>query len=552
MIKDWKELEPRFEQLLNREINSPEELENLLIDRSNLLAEIDEDLAWRYINMTRFTENKEYARAYEHFMTDIYPNVVKYSNLLNKKIADSQYLNDIEPKYKTVVREIKKEIELFREENIPLMSKVETVAQKFGQISGKMTIKCKGEEYTMQQASKFLHDPDRSFRKKIYGKIANRRLKDTDKLNKLLSELVDIRHQIALNAGFDNYRDYKHNDLGRFDYSVEDVKRFDESIATEAVPVLDKLMAERKQKLGVEPLKPWDLEVDTDNKPPVKVFDTIDDFIKKSVAVLSDVKPQYGSFLQKMADEGFLDLESRKGKAPGGYNYPLLVSNIPFIFMNAAGNMHDLQTLMHESGHAIHSFLYKDLQVIEQKELPSEVAELASMSMELISMEHWDKFFDNEEDLRRAKKYQLDSVLRVLPWIALIDSFQHWLYEKPQHTTVERYNAWTGLARKYFSKEVDWTSFEWYFMNIWQKQGHIFEVPFYYIEYAIAQLGAIAIWRNYKKNPQKTLEQYEQALSLGYSKTIPEIYQTAGIKFDFSAGYIRELMQFVWSEYEKI
>jgi len=294
------------------------------------------------------------------------------------------------------------------------------------------------------------------------------------------------------------------------------------------------------------------LEVDLDLKPPLKPFETPEELINKTIACFTSVKPVYGEYLKEMKEKGFLDLDSRKGKAPGGYNYPLYESNIPFIFMNAAGNFRDVTTIVHEGGHAIHSFLSGDLEIVEFKDLTPEIAELASMSMELISMEHWNHFFDNEDELKRAKRMQLESLIKVLPWIATVDRFQHWLYNKPDHGIEDRIENWTKIARQLSSTVIDWQGCEWNFINSWQKQLHIFEVPFYYIEYGIAQLGAIAIWKNYKENPEKALSDFENALKLGYSYPIPKIYETAGIQFDFSVEYISELMEFVTMELEKI
>ncbi len=548
---DWKSLEPKFLDLLNQNPQNLEQLEQWFLQRSSLLMQIEEEAAWRYINMTRHTDNKHFLQLYQDFVQNIQPNVIKYQHKLDLKLIKHPLINQLEQKYFTAIRLIRNQIKLYNEKNIPLFSKEQTTSQQFAQITSKMTIRCKGQEYTLQQASKFLYDPKRSLRKKIYNKIASRRLKDYSKLNSLLDQLIDIRNQIALNAGFQNYRDYKHTELGRFDYSIDQVLELDKTIALAAVPYYNNLLNLRKQKLNLKQLKPWDLQVDFDNTSPLKPFDSTDDFINKAIKTLSSVKPQYGHFLKTMADKGMLDLESRKNKAPGGYNYPLLVSNMPFIFMNAAGTINDVITLMHESGHAIHAFLSAHIPVIEQKEPPSEIAELASMSMELISMEHWHIFFPDKNDLKRAKRYQLERILEVLPWIALIDSFQHWIYSVIPHSSPERYAAWLELATTYFPDTLDWTEIEWYLANLWQKQLHIFEVPFYYIEYAIAQLGAIAIWKNYKQNPQKTLQQYEKALSLGYTKPIPQIYQTAGIKFDFSIDYIQQLLDFVWQEYLK-
>ncbi len=552
MINSWNDLLPRFQQLLEENPQTPDQLEQWFIKRSQLYADIDEDLAWRYINMTRDTQNPEYQKAYNDFVENIQPNVIRYSHKLDKKLIEHPLLPQLEKKYYTAIRKIRREIEIYREENIPLITQEDKLSQEFARITGVMTIRCEGKELTMQQAARYMYDTRRSMRKKVYNKIARRRLKDYTKLNELMDQLIDLRTQIAHNAGYDNFRDYKHDALGRFDYTVNDVLSLNEAVAQKAVPYMDKVFETRRRQLKLKQLKPWDLEVDTRGEQPLKPFETTGEFVEKTIRTLSDVKPLYGDFFRQMYEGGFLDLESRKGKAPGGYNYPLLKTNIPFIFMNAAGTISDVHTIVHEAGHAIHSFLYKDLQIIEQKELPSEVAELASMSMELISMEHWHHFFPDKNDLKRAKRYQIESVLRTLPWISLIDSFQQWLYTNHPHTSLQRYSHWLALMKKYFGSIVDWTEVEWYAANLWQKQLHIFEVPFYYIEYAIAQLGAIAVWKNYKQNPDTALEQYEAALSLGYSRTIPEIYQTAGIKFDFSPEYIEQLISFVWDEYQKL
>jgi oligoendopeptidase F len=311
-------------------------------------------------------------------------------------------------------------------------------------------------------------------------------------------------------------------------------------------------MEKRKVKLSLESLRPWDLEVDPDLMPPLKTFKEIDEFVSKTIQSFKEISPEYGKNIALMNEGGFLDLESRIGKAPGGFNYPLYESNIPFIYMNATGNLRDLETMFHECGHAIHSFLSSDQELVEYKELPAEVAELASMSMELISMDQWHLFFDSEADLIRAKRSQLEGVIQVLPWIASVDKFQHWLYTNPDHSIEERKLAWLDVMNEFGSKIIDWSDLDQDRALLWQKQLHIFEVPFYYIEYGMAQLGAIAMWKQYKENPENALRNYEKALSLGYSVPIPEIYKTAGISFDFSVGYVKELIEFVADELSKL
>jgi oligoendopeptidase F len=316
------------------------------------------------------------------------------------------------------------------------------------------------------------------------------------------------------------------------------------------VPVLAKHADARKKALALPSLQPWDMEVDTSGKPALKPFKDGAELIEKSITCFGKLDPFLGERLQAMKANGLFDVESRKGKAPGGYNYPLAETGAPFIFMNSAGSFRDLTTMVHEGGHAIHTFVTADLELNDFKHCPSEVAELASMSMELISMDHWDEFFTNPEELNRAKQEELKDVLKTLPWVAVVDQFQHWIYTHPEHSTEERSAAWKNIFEKFGGNFIDWTDHQEAELNLWQKQLHIFEVPFYYIEYGMAQLGAIAVWKNYKENPQRGLEQYLEALKLGYTKTIREIYETAGIKFDFSAAYIQELVSFVQQELE--
>lgn len=552
-IETWQDIEKFFISLKNREINSVSELEKWLENRSELEAKLEENLAWRYIKMTCDTQNKELQQSYEFFVTEIEPKVNEYANLLNKKFINSEYFEKLDDeKYFTLVRSKKKEIEIFREENIPIIAELQKIEQEFGKISGAMSIEYNGKELTMQQAANYLKNTNRQVREEVYRLINERRIKDVDKLNFIFTRLVKKRMKLAENANYDNYRDYKFAAMGRFDYTPKDCFDFHNSIEKQVNPLAENLAVQHKQKLKLDKLKPWDLAVDSELRPALKVFENPEKLIQKTITCFSEIRPKYGEFIAIMQKNGYLDLESRKGKAPGGYNYPLYESNIPFIFMNATGNVRDLTTMVHEGGHAIHTFLVKNLKLVDFKSTPSEVAELASMSMELISMEHWHHFFQNEQDLKRAKKQQLEDIIKVLPWIAAVDKFQHWIYTNPTHSVPDRIENWIKIYKQFSPKIVDWETCEWFFANTWQKQLHIFEVPFYYIEYGFAQLGAIAIWKNYKSDPEKTLDQYEKALSLGYSKTIPEIYQTAGIKFDFSEKYIGELMQFVKKELEKI
>jgi oligoendopeptidase F len=552
-LNNWEQIKSFFDELLNRHLHSVYDLKKWLQDKSELEAALSEEMGWRYIKTSCDTNNESLAKAYQYYVENILPHVSKLSNQLDKTLINCQYVHELkEEPYQVMLRTVKKQIELFREENIPIFTELQTTEQEYGKISGAMTIKHDDKELTLQQANNYLKDTNRNVREEVFNKIYERRIQDKDALNELLSRLLDKRHTAAQNAGFDNYRDYKYQELGRFDYTVKDCHSFHHSIASQVCPIVDRITQKRKEKLGYSTLRPWDMDVDPDLKPPLKPFSDIDELVNKAVKVFSNIRPKYGDFIMKMDRYGYLDLDSRKGKAPGGFNYPLYESNIPFIFMNATHNLRDLETLMHEGGHAIHSFLSKDLELVSFKDIPSEAAELASMSMELISMDQWHLFFDDEESLKRAQRTQLEGVLSVLPWVAIIDSFQDWFYTHPGHSEKERMQEWVKIYQKFSSDHINWDGMEHYRRVMWQKQLHIYEVPLYYIEYAIAQLGAIAVWRNYKSNPQNALNSFEAALSMGYTAPLPKIYQTAGIEFNFSDEYVKELMQFVDKELERL
>ncbi|MFL5728723.1 MAG: M3 family oligoendopeptidase [Cytophagaceae bacterium] len=553
VVDQWSSIQPLYEELKVRKIGSAAQLRKWFADRSELESVISEDMGWRYIKMTGDTANKEYVDRFNYFVSEIQPHIEPYSNDLNGKALASPFLKDLhEPGYEIMIRSMKKEHEIFREKNIPLNTEISQEAQKFGAISGAMTVNIDGKELTLPQAADLLQSTDRQIRENAWHKISERRYADKDKLDELFNKLLSLRHQVALNADFKNFRDYMFAALGRFDYTAEDCFAFHDAVEKEVVPMLNHLAKERKKALRVDQLRPWDLSVNYLGDKPLKPFQNGEELINKSVECFSMLNPFLGERLSIMKKMGHLDLESRKGKAPGGYNYPLDETGVPFIFMNATSSLRDLVTMVHEGGHAVHSFVTRDLELSAFKHTTAEVAELASMSMELISMEHWDLFFTDKQDLIRAKREHLEGIISTLPWVATVDKFQHWIYENPEHSLQQRVEEWNKIFAKFSNSVTDWKGLEKFRNYGWQKQLHIYEVPFYYIEYAIAQLGAIAVWKNFKENQEKGLDQYLAALKLGYTKPIREIYKTAGIQFDFSQSYIRELMDFVKGELENL
>ena len=549
VVTDWESMEPYFKELLDRPINSKAELEEWLKDSSELEAVLSEDACWRQIRMTCDTENKSLEEAFVYFVTQIQPKIQPYADKLNRKLIDSPFTKELDQeKYFTYLRNVKKSIDLFREENIPLLSELSVLAQQFGVINGKMTIEVGGKEYTLQQAAKFLENHDRNLREEVYRKINERRLQDKETLSTLYSQLVQKRQQVGRNAGFENYRDYKFKELGRFDYTREDCYQFHEAVKQHILPLVEQIYEKKKKKLGLDKLRPWDLEAEPEGINPLRPFSTGQELLDKSISVFQKIRPFFADCLRKMNSMNRFDLESRKGKAPGGYNCPLAETGAPFIFMNAAGQMHDVTTMVHEGGHAVHSFVTHPLELSSFKEYPMEIAEVASMAMELFSMDYWDVFFQDKEELARAREHQLERVITIFPWIATIDKFQHWVYENPNHTVEERGEKWLQILNEFSSVNIDFQGLEQYRTYSWQRQLHLFEVPFYYIEYGIAQLGAIGLWHQFRINKDAALDNYIRSLSLGGTRTLPELYKAAGLEFNFSPAHIKKLMDFVKDE----
>lgn len=553
VIQSPNDILPFYHQLLDRSISNTQEFETFLADVSELESAVSEDMAWRYIRMDCDTANKDHEQAYLLFVQDIQPQLAPLEDALNKKIIQSDFVPELESKdesYGIYFRSLRGAVELFREENIALQTEIQTLAQEYSAIQGSLQIEWEGKPITLQQASNLLLETNREVRQNIWEKITAAHLSKAAELETLFSKQVSLRHQIAVNAGFNNYRDYTFKSLGRYDYTVEHCKQFHTSVESAVVPLLRKITQKRKEQLRLNQLMPWDMAVDPLGRNPLKPFTNGEDLLRKGLSCLRDIRPFFAECLETMEKHGLLDLESRLGKAPGGYNYPLAKTNMPFIFMNASGNLRDVETLVHEAGHAIHSFRMAPLELNAFKNTPSEVAELASMSMELLSMDGWNHYFSDSSELQRAKEEQLEGIIGTLPWIAQVDAFQHWIYENPTHSISERQSYWLSLNQRFGTGMVDYSPFPGVLESSWHKQLHIFELPFYYIEYGIAQLGSIGIWKNYLENRELALDHYENFLKLGYKTSIPQIYQTAGVEFNFTEAYISTLMNSVLHELE--
>lgn len=552
-LNEWKSIGPYYSQLAERTITNVADLQQWLKDWNELETVLSESSRWIYVRTTVDTTDEKAKADQTNLYVNIYPHVSAYENKLAKKFVDSPYTEQLNQElFYTTIRKFKKQIELFREENIPLNSELNIKQSKYDEITGAQSIVYNGTELTIQQAAVYLKSNDRTQRQEVYDLIVERRAKDSEALDNLMSELISLRHQIALNAGYSNYLEYRFDELGRFDYTAEDCVQFHKSVEETVMPVLNKLAIERKEQLGVDTLKPWDADVDTTGKPALKPVDGTEDLVEKTITAFNRLDPYFGERIAIMQQMNYLDLDSRLHKGPGGYNMTMPEIGVPFIFMNSANGEHDLITMVHEGGHAIHTFLAHKLELNMFKDVTSEIAEVASMGMELMSMEHWDIFYNNTNDLNRAKKNHLQYILSILAKTCQGDSFQHWIYTNPTHTIEQRQTKWAELNARFTPSTYDWSGYEDSLRTSYQRILHFYVVPFYYIEYAFAQLGALGLWKNFRQNPTQTIDNYKKALSLGYTKPIPVFYETAGTKFDFSKQHISSLIEFLEAEVEKL
>jgi oligoendopeptidase F len=544
-LNQWGDAAPYFERLALMPLNEPDELDEFLQHRSELESALDEDLAWRYIRMTRDTDDAQKRDAYDFFIASVYPPMAPWSDRLNRKMADCALLQaPSDPGLRLYMQRIRADIRLYRDTNIPLLTELKQLESRYGALAGAMCIEHDGRELTLPQAAVLLKSPDRSLRERIWRRIWDRRGADEATLDDLMDRMLALRHRIALGADFESYIPYRFLELGRFDYGADACMAFHEAIHTEVLPLCDRLLAERADRLGLDRLRPWDTRAEPAEHLALTPFDSEESLIERSIRAFEGIDPYFGECLQTMRDMGHFDLYSRKGKAPGGYNYPLMETGAPFIFMNAAGTMEDLETMMHEGGHAVHSFLTADLPLGAYRQLPSETAELASMSMELLAMQSYPVFFDRPGDVQRARLEQLQRCLTVLPWIAAIDAFQHWMYSHPGHSRGERVARWMEIAGRFEGGAVDWSGLDRAHAIQWQSQLHLFEVPFYYIEYGFAQLGALGVWKRSLEEGVTALADYRAALALGQTRPVRSVYARAGVEFGAEPERIRSLMRF--------
>ena len=552
-LGDWAQIAPMFDLLETRiaHAKSVADLEKWLLDWSELNAALDEEASRRNIAMTCHTDNAEAEQAYLHFIEKVEPELKPRQFELEKLyVAHPQRHHLPKARYEVFDRDVANHVELFRAENVALETEEAKLGQQYQKLIGAQTVMFRGEEKTLVQMGRFLEEPDRALRQEAWELVAKRRLEDEEKCDEIFDELVKLRTQIAKNAGFNNYLEYIFRQKGRFDYTPADCVKFHDAIESEIMPAVREIQTERRHQLKLPALRPWDLAVDPHNRPPLKPFANVDEMVERTQSIFNRLDLELADGFMQMRDMKLLDLDNRKGKAPGGYQSTLSEARVPFIFMNAIGLQRDVETILHEAGHAFHAQATRGEDLYPYRSSPIEFCEVASMAMELLGNEFLEEFYPSNE-ANRARKTHLEGIIGFFPWMAVVDAFQHWIYKHPGHTRAERKAAYLGLLDR-FGGDVDYSGHEAARGCSWQRQLHIFLYPFYYVEYGIAQLGALHVWANSRQDKVKALKDYKKALALGGSRPLPELFAAAGCKFEFSAPTIRPLIQLAGAELKKL
>ena len=540
----------QVERLLERPIDGPSALEAWILDRGELGSIVGAGLARRYIAMTCDTKDDSAKESYLSYQKNVIAPFRDLDNRLNEKFLSCPHLDALPERYALYVKRKRKEKDLYREENTPLHTKDSELSAKYAEIQGAVTVEFRGETLTAQQVGAKLEETDRDLREDAWRSLASRRQQDAPKISDLFDEMVALRTKIARNAGFDDYRDYRFEEFQRFDYGPEDCFAFHDAVEKHVVPAVLEIAEWRKNELGLPSLRPWDFAVDPTGRPPLRPFGDQGKYIRLVRRLFHAVDPGFEDQFDVLVRNGLLDLMSRRGKAPGGYQYQLEDIRLPFIFINAVGTHGDIQTLLHEGGHSFHSMACRNEELSDYRHPPIEFAEVASMGMEMLGIERFGEIYD-EEEARNAQRQHLTRVISVFAWVATVDAFQHWVYTHPEHSREERAREWLRI-RDRFAPHIDWTGLEEFRPDEWQRQGHIFGHAFYYIEYAIAQIGALQVWRNEKRDHGQAVTAYRKALALGGSRPLPELFETAGLRFAMDDSVLGELIPMVMKSFRAL
>ncbi len=544
---EWSSFEPFMRDLLSRPITQ-ETTEAWLKDWSELAKLIEESFAWVYIQKSIDTTNEEHERTFLRMLEGVLPEATKADNEMKLRLL-KEALPHLPDGLEIAVKNLKTESELYREENIPLETELQKLGNEYDKVTGALSVDWDGDQKNLSQLAVFLNQKDRQIRERAWRSTMDLWLSVREQLNTQYADMLKLRMQVAKNAGHEDFRSYSFLSKKRFDYTPADCETFHDAIEKVIVPAAQRIYERKRQLLNVESLRPWDVSVEPGHEEPLVPYEGQDSLIQHSLNIFNKIDPQLANYFGIMADEELLDLETRSGKALGGYCSRLAMRQRPFIFMNGVGMHEDVQTLLHEAGHAFHDFEASKLPYIWQTETPMEFNEVASMAMELLAAPYLTKAqggFYSEQELARARIEHLEGIITFLPYMAVVDAFQHWVYLNPSEANQSKNcdKKWSELWHRYMVG-IDWSGFEAEVETGWHRKLHIFQVPFYYIEYGMAQIGALQVWRNSLDDQEKALHAYRYALALGGTKSLPELYEAAGAEFRFDVPMLDSLVSLV-------
>jgi oligoendopeptidase F len=544
-IQRWETYKPFYDDLLNRDLNNGS-LRSWLADWSRLSALVEEADAVIYIKKSLDTADEAAEQAFLDFVNDVQPMASVADQALKKRFLAENPDPETFADLALTIRSMRNQADLFRDENVPLQTELAKLGNEYDKMTGGMTAEWEGEEKNLSQLEVFLKKRDRGIRERAWRQIMDLWQGDRQKLNKLYSEMLGLRQKLAANADLPDYRAFVFREYDRFDYTAKDCFTFHNAIEEVVVPLAGKIYEKRRQRLGLESLRPWDVEVDSSGLPSLKPYTDQEELIQHTLNIFEEVDPALAHHFATMADADLMDLDTRSGKALGGYCSPLPLRRLPFIFMNGAGTHDDVQTMLHEAGHAFHVFEAADLPYVWQLNSPMEFAEVASMSMELLASPYLSADyggFYTDSEAARARIEHLEALVLFLPYMAVVDAFQHWVYTNPERAKDPNNcdAAWGELWNR-FLPQIDYSGFEQEKVSGWHRKLHIFHVPFYYIEYGMAQIGALQVWRKSLQDQAGAVTAYRRALSLGGTRSLPELFELAGAEFRFDTAMLNELM----------
>jgi oligoendopeptidase F len=548
----WEDVLPFYEELATRPLDKSN-VEQWLADWSLFESLLSEASALASFAYTCDTADPDREAAQLRFGTQISPKAQEQRVRLQKRLLELGY---VRPGLETMVERFRNQMQIFNEANVPLSAELSKLTTEWSKVIGAMTVQWEGTEKTPSQLLPYLESADRGVRERAFKLRAKPYIEKRDTIAAIFDSMYALRQQTARNAGFDNFRDYAHQEKNRFAYTPDDCMRFHEAVETAVLPAVERIHDRRRREMKLEKLRPWDTAVDPLGRPALKPFADMDTFIDRAASIFGHVDPDFRGYYETMVEAELLDLENRKGKAPGAYSQSLNFRKQPLIFMNAVGVDDDVRTLLHESGHAFHSFEASRLPLLFQRHPGSEMAEVASMSMELLASPFIDKesggYYSDDEE-RRSRAELLEGIVLFFPHCASVDAFQHWIYLDEAGSDADARDAkWLELRRRFEGHAVDWSGLDSERIARWYQQPHFFTSPFYYIEYGIAQLGALQVWRNSLKDPKEAVRKYRAALSLGATQPLPELFKAAGARLVFDSEGMRELVTVVEEELAKL